>query len=68
MAETTVKGWKPYQPPPPTRWWIVRTTSGREFGVKGDSFFGGAARQEAEERLDPGERISSWYDGGPYNR
>lgn len=41
-------------------WWSVITSSGREFWVKGGSFFEGAARDEANERLGSEEFIVSW--------
>lgn len=54
-------------------WWEVTTTSGRTFCVKGGSSFHswcgairGSARQAAEDRLDDGESISSWFCKGPY--
>ena len=41
-------------------WWSIVTSAGREYYVKGGSFFAGAARHEAESRLDEGEMIVSF--------
>ena len=51
-------------------WWEITTDTGRSFAVKGASCFrnycnstGRSAAQEAEERLDPEERIASYFRG-----
>ena len=41
-------------------WWSVTTSTGREFWVKGDSYFQGRALQEAWSRMDNGETIRSY--------
>lgn len=46
-------------------WWSIITSAGREFYVRGGSFFAGAVRHEAEERLDEGETIVSWARKSP---
>ena len=45
-------------------WWAVRTSTGREFYVKGGGNFNVDGRREAEDRLDPGESLVIWFRAG----